>query len=170
MAGKKGEDRQKAGSADGVAGILKGLADLIEVVGKMDREGLTEINKSGQFSRGKNVKGVYGFTVRMGLGGTPQFERFGHTIEEEKLLREDIREPIVDIIPEEDHYLIIAEMPGVGETDIDIEFGEETVILKAEAVSGRKYRKEIIIDGFKKSAEFTKNYHNGILEIRLRKQ
>ncbi|MFZ5647370.1 MAG: Hsp20 family protein [Bacillota bacterium] len=169
MAGKSEDDREKLNSASGLAGMLKGLASLVEAVGKLEKEGLAEISKSGRFERGRNLKGIYGYTVRMGLEGTPLLERFGHVIEE-KLPEDDMREPIVDIIPEEDHFLIIAEMPGVDESDIDVQFGEESVLITADGKnSGRKYRKEITVEGLKKPVQFTKNYHNGILEIRLNK-
>jgi HSP20 family protein len=148
------------------------LANLVEVAGELEKEGLTEINKSGQFAGGRNLKGVYGFTVRLGLGGTPQFERSGSKIGEENCSgEEDVREPIVDIIAEADHFLIIAEMPGVEEQDIKLEFGEDTLHIAtcAESGSGRKYSKEISLKDFKKPVEFTRSYRNGLLEIRLKK-
>ncbi|MFZ5645043.1 MAG: Hsp20/alpha crystallin family protein [Bacillota bacterium] len=165
------EGREKTNSASGLSGIFKGLANLVEAVGKMEREGLVEINKNGRFNSGRNIKGVYGYTVRMGLNGTPLMERFGHSLDDEKLPEEDVREPIVDIIPEEDHFLVIAEMPGVDEADINIVINDENVLITADAAakSGRKYRKEITIKGLKGTAQFCKSYRNGVLELRVNK-
>lgn len=54
-----------------VEGILGGLANLVEKLGELAEKG-EQLKRSGNFdveSGGKNFKGVYGFTVRTGLGG-----------------------------------------------------------------------------------------------------
>jgi len=164
-----GEDRDKLNSGKGLSGILNGLADLVETLGKLEKDGLVEINERGQLGK-KNIRGVYNYSVRMGLGGAPETDTPARDSNEKKPAEEEIREPIVDIIPEEDHLLIIAEMPGVEESDVDIRFGEESVFITADGKNnGRKYRKEITVEGLEKPVKYTSHYHNGIMKIKIMK-
>jgi HSP20 family protein len=61
MTKKKGD-----GGEAGFGGIFKGLADLIEKLGDLAEKG-EHLKKSGEFQQ-QGVKGVYGFSVKVGVG------------------------------------------------------------------------------------------------------
>ena len=80
-------------------GLLKGLGNLIDLAGKVAEEG-KEIRKEGTFKvpGGKEMKGVYGFSIRTLAGGKPSIQRFGNIVKETPKgpVVEEVREPIVD--------------------------------------------------------------------------
>ena len=79
MAGKKKERTSQGGVEGGLGGILKGLGDLVEKLGELAESG-RELSKTGEIhGSGKELKGIYGFTVKVGLGDEgPSLEPFGN--------------------------------------------------------------------------------------------
>ena len=76
---------------------------------------------------------------------------------------EEVKEPIIDIFTEEDQTIVIIEMPGVEESDIELELKGDVSNLNA-----KKYQKEILLsDGVGDNMEWT--YKNGILEVKIAK-
>jgi HSP20 family protein len=147
----------------GFGGLLKGLGDFMDTVSKMAEEGKSEFEKVGEisFDKAKKLKGMYGISVRIGGAGIPIVDKFG-TVPET-----DVREPLVDVFDEKEVVRIIAELPGVEESDIKTEI--EGNILKIRAERGdRKYEKEIELPAAVKG-EMKSRYKNGILEIELEK-
>ena len=67
MTKKKPADR----AGGGLEGIFKGLGDLVEKLSDLAEKG-EQLSRTGEFQLGdeaKNLKGVFGFTVKTGLGG-----------------------------------------------------------------------------------------------------
>ena len=65
----------------GFGGLFKGLGDFIDLLGDMVETGEEEVARSGEFrvkGLGEKGRGVYGFSVRTGIGGIPQVEHFGN--------------------------------------------------------------------------------------------
>lgn len=154
----------------GLGGLFKGMGSLLEVVAKMADEGKEEASKTGTVeAMGGKVKGVYGFTVRLGLGGKPVVEQFGNIRETPSgAAVTETREPLVDVLDEGDHILVIAEMPGVEEKDIQVK--AEGDILEITASSGeRRYHKEVLLPSPVDTEKVAASYRNGILEVRLTK-
>ena len=148
-------------------GLFKGLGNLIDLASKLSEE---EVEKKGQI-RGlpKGAKGVYGFSIKT-LAGKPVIESFGNIRETAKgPVVEEVREPIVDIFDEEDHILVIAELPGVVEDKIKIEVAGDILNLDASNTD-RKYAKEILLPSKVKKEGIKFVYKNGILEITLEKE
>ena len=148
-------------------GLFKGLGNLIDLASKLSEEG-TE--KKGEI-RGlpKGAKGVYGFSVRT-LAGKPIIETFGNIKETTKgPVVEEVREPIVDVFDEEDHILVIAELPGVSESEIKIEVAGDILNLTASD-RDRKYAKEILLPSKVKASSLKTSFKNGILDITLEKE
>ena len=77
-------------------------------------------------------------------------------------------EPFVDFFDEQDHVLIVVELPGVAEADIHIEVNGDIFILSTTN-SNRAYTKEIVLPENTDASTMTKKYTNGILEIRMSK-
>jgi len=166
MAGRKG------GGGFGLGDLFKGIGDLIELLKEMEAEGKTEVSRTGEL-RGKgplkDLKGVYGFNVKVGLGGEPTVETFGNIKKGEAgAVVEEVREPLVDVFDEGDHILVVAELPGVVEGDILVESKDDILTLSATGRE-RKYAKEVLLPAMIDPVSLQQSYQNGILEIRLGK-
>ena len=148
-------------------GLFKGLGNLIDLASKLSEEG---VERSGEIRGLPNrAKGVYGFSIRT-LAGKPVIESFGNIRETAKgPVVEEVREPMVDVFDEEDHILVIAELPGVLEDEIKVEVAGDILTL-ATSGKDRKYAKEILLPGKVKPDSVKTSYKNGILEITLEKE
>ena len=94
------------------------------------------------------MKGIYGFTVKVGLGDDgPHVEPFGNIRRDQESGRtvvQEVSEPVVDVFEESDHVLVVAEMPGVGPEDVKIEVEDDLLTISAEN-GDKKYRKEVLL-------------------------
>lgn len=173
MAGKKEkEEKEKIEIDFGIGkisfgGLFKGIGNLIDLASKLSEEA---VEKKGEIKGlPKGAKGVYGFSVRT-LAGKPVIETFGNIRETTKgPVVEEVREPIVDVFDEEDHILVIAELPGVSEDEIKIEAAGDILNLTASDTD-KKYAKEILLPSKVKPSSLKTTYQNGILEINLEKE
>jgi HSP20 family protein len=154
----------------GLGGFLGGLGTLLEKLGELAETG-GDIHKSGELhdERGK-VRGVYGFTIRTGLGSEGvKVEPFGNVhrdAETGQAVVEEVREPAVDLFEEKDHVLVVAEMPGVAEEDVHLELKDDILVLVA--VKGeKKYRKEVLLPASFSVEKMSFVCRNGVLEVRL---
>jgi len=155
----------------GLGGLFKGIGNLFDLVSKMTEEGTEELSRTGEIKglSGK-AKGVYGFTIRMGLGGQPTVEQFGNIKKTEKgAVVAEVREPIVDVFDEEGLVLVLAELPGVEESDIHLEVKDDILNLTAEGKE-TKYSKEVLLPSVVDADTMESTYKNGVLEIKLRKK
>ncbi|WJY11082.1 Hsp20/alpha crystallin family protein [Pectobacteriaceae bacterium C80] len=156
-----------------VEGILRGLGDLVE---KLVETG-EQIKRSGAFdidtNDGKNAKAVYGFSIKMGLDGNQEnrVEPFGNIRRDEqtgKATVQEVSEPLVDVIEESDHVLVLAEMPGVADEDVQVELDGDILTLHSERGS-KKYHKEIVLPCSFDDKAMERSCRNGILEVKLGK-
>lgn len=156
----------------GLGGLLQGLGGFIDLVSKLaEQEGAT-IERQGEIGDdGKGKKAVYGFSVRVGGGGKPKIEPFGNVIKKGHAgpVVESEREPMVDMFDEEGHVLVIAEMPGVNESDIQFEVREDQLTIRARH-GERKYAKEVQLPAAVTEDGAEAAYRNGIFELKLRKE
>lgn len=157
-----------------LGGLFKGLGDLIDLADKVTKEGGT-MERSGEFRvpGEKEVKGVYGFTVRTMVG--PQGERkpvvepFGNIKKTPKgPVVEEVREPIIDVFEEKEAVQIVAELPGVAESDIQYEIHGDVVTLST--TGKRKYQKEILLKSPVDEKSAQRNYRNGMFELILKRK
>ncbi len=172
MEEKKKDDKEKdviidfgIGKLD-FGGLLKNFGNLLDIASKLAEEG---VETSGTRRIGHSGKIVYGFTVK-NLAGKTTFETFGDIKDTEHgPVVEDFREPIVDVFDEGNKIKVIAEMPGVSESDVKVEISGDIMTLTAVG-SERKYMKEILLP-----CEVTENVEeirskNGVYEILLAKK
>lgn len=155
----------------GLGGLFKGIGSLLDLVTEMAEEGKEEAARSGQAeAKGGKLKGVYGFSVRMGLGGKPIVEQFGNIQETEAgPVVAETQEPLVDVLDEGDRLVVIVELPGIEEKDIQLRV--EGDMLEVSAATGdRKYQKEVLLPAAVAPDSQRSSYRNGVLEIRLAKQ
>jgi HSP20 family protein len=166
----KGKKEEAAFELFGLGGLFKGIEKLVDLAGKLEEKG--GISKEGEISFDhlkKGMKGVYGFTINTAEGGSPKVETFGNirkTPEGPKVDEE--REPITDFFNEENEIVVIAEMPGIEENDINIDLKEDILEISAKGKS-RSYRKELLLPVKVTDQNISHKFINGILEIRLKK-
>jgi HSP20 family protein len=153
----------------GLGGIFKGLGNFIELLGEMTEEGQEEVTRTGEVKGPGRTRAMYGFTVKIGAGGVPEVERFG-TVRAPKMgaAVEEVREPVVDVFDEGNEVVVIAEMPGVEESDIQFEIKEDILLLSARHEE-RKYSKEVLLPCAVLADTAKASYANGILELRVTK-
>ena len=163
---------RKAGSGFGLGDLFRGIGDLIELLKEMEAEGKTEVSRTGELrgkGRLKDLKGVYGFSVKVGLGGEPTVETFGNIRKgEDGPVVEEVREPLVDVFDEKDTMRVIAELPGVEADGIKVELEGDILTIAAEG-KDRKYNKEVLLPAKGKRESLKSSYRNGILEVTVAK-
>lgn len=166
-----GPTKPGAENALGLGVVLKGIGSLLELVSRMAEEGAEETGGTGQVETlGGTLKGVYGLTVRTGLGGRPVIEKFGNIQETEAgAVVTETREPLVDVLDEEDQVVVIAELPGLEEQDIHLNL-EGDILEIAASNQERKYLKAVLLPAAVDPKSLETNYRSGVMEIRLTKQ
>jgi len=152
-------------------GLFGGLTDLIGKLADLAEKG-EQLSKTGDIrfeGKEKDLKGVYGFSVKMGLGGKGvKVEPFGNIRRDEKSgqpVVQEIREPVVDVFEEEDHTLVVAEMPGISAEDIRLDVKDDLLSIYAEK-GEKKYRKEVLLPRSYPREKMLISCHNGVLEIK----
>jgi len=152
----------------GLGGLFKGIEKLVDLAAKLETSG--SINREGEFnldSLKKGMNGVYGFTIKSAIGGAPKVETFGNIIKTPQGPKvNEEREPITDVFDENDEVVIIAEMPGIEESDIIIDFKDDILEISTKS---RKKRKELLLPITSDNQVIKNKYTNGILEIRIKK-
>lgn len=169
---KKTHKHRGPESSDG-GGLLGGLANLLEKLGELAEKG-EELRQSGEFETtagDKPVRGVYGFSIKTGLGEEGvKVEPFGNVHKDSrsgKTVVDEVHEPLVDVFEEQDHVSVVAEMPGIGADDVQLELKDD--ILSISAARGiKKYRKEVLLPRSFKPEQMSHSCRNGILEVTFR--
>jgi HSP20 family protein len=163
--------RRGRSEESGFGGVFKGLADLIEKLGDLADKG-EELEKGPGELHHRDVKGVYGFSVKVGLGDKGdkevKVEPFGNVRRDDKTggtVVHEIREPVVDVFEEKDHTLVVAEMPGVSTKDVTLTVKDDLLTIYAEK-RDKKYRKEILLPRSYLQEKMKMTCNNGILEIK----
>lgn len=177
-----GSERADRGSGEKPAGenrfsrILSGLTDIAEKLNDISEKGET-LSKEGEFtfpSKAGGLKGVYGFTLKTGLGGQDdqiRVEPFGNIRKDKKTgeaMVQEIQEPPLDVFEDESGTTLIAEMPGVGPENIKIEVRDDVLTVFAKK-GAKKYRKEILLHHSLSEERIKVTCNNGIVTIRCEK-
>jgi len=112
---------------------------------------------------------IYGFSMTQHPGEAPEVREFGNIQPFGRTVKmEDERKPLVDVMETTDEVHVIAEMPGVDRTDVQLETTERRLDIKAQNEL-RKYSEsvELPVKVDPHSAKAT--YRNGVLEVRLKR-
>lgn len=115
---------------------------------------------------------VYGFKLRMGADGKPQFESFGNT---QNVVSAEgaapgltTREPMTDVIVGETQVAVTAEIPGVEKEEINLHVATDKVTIRVPAGERHgAYYKEIRLPAAVKPDTSAATYKNGILDITI---
>jgi len=175
-AGEKGRAGETAGGENRFGRILSGLTDIAEKLNEISEKGDT-VTKKGEFtfpSKEGGVKGVYGFSLKTGLGGKDdaiKVEPFGNIRKDKKTgeaVVQEIHEPLIDVFEDEKATTLIAEMPGVGRDDIKIDVRDDVLTISADK-GEKKYRKEVLLSHSPAKDRIKVTCNNGIVTIRCEK-
>ncbi|MBI2570692.1 MAG: Hsp20 family protein [Candidatus Schekmanbacteria bacterium] len=165
---KKSESRE---SSFDVGGIFKGLGDLVAKLGDLAEKG-AELRRETRIAGGpkSELRGVYGFSIRIGGRGDSKLkvEPFGNIkqdAEGDTTVSEE-REPIVDVFDEDDHVLVVAELPGAEEATIHVGLEGDVLLLSASG-AGRKYVKELLLPEGLDPDAIERSFRNGVLQLTL---
>jgi len=159
----------------GFGDLFKGLGSFLDVVSDLMDKADEIKEKQGEFVAGKTpsgepIRGVYGFSIRTAVGGgMPKVESFGNIRETEKgPVVDETREPLVDVFDENGSVLVVVELPGVAEGEIEVTVEDD--ILSLKTTGRRRYAKEILLPAAVDPATLTKTCTNGVVELRANKK
>lgn len=173
---RKGPDHESKENAEGenrFDRILGGLTDIAEKLNEISEKG-ESVSRQGEFtlpSKEGGVKGVYGFSLKTGLGGKGdkiRVEPFGNIRKDKKTgeaVVQEIHEPLIDVFEDEKATVLIAEMPGVGAEDIIIDVHDDVLTISAHK-GEKKYLKEVLLNHFPVEDKIEVTCNNGIVTIR----
>ncbi|MCG5495763.1 Hsp20/alpha crystallin family protein [Ectothiorhodospira variabilis] len=156
-----------------LTGMLGQLGDLVDKA----QESGGQAHRTGEFgdSSGQGARGVYGVSVKVGIGDhgkqDMQVDTFGNVRrnpEDGEVEIQPIREPLVDVFDEDDHVLVVAEVPGILEEDLKLELNGDILVLHAER-GDKKYHKEILLPKALEAGGMTHGCNGGVAEIRINK-
>lgn len=169
-----------------LGGLFTGIGKLVDLAEKLEKEGgviskqgeikdlgkkLSSLDKLKDLKHRKDIKGVYGFTIRSGIGGTdrPRVKSFGNVKKTPKgPVVEETREPMVDVFEEKDYLLIVTEIPGVDEDQVKIELKEDILTLEAGEKGHLHYKTEVSLPYSVDPKSKKMSYKNGILNIEFK--
>ena len=135
---------------------------------------LTELGESAtgnrEFELPGGTRGVYGFSVRTAQGrDKPVVSQFGNVkLTDEGAVVSGIREPMVDIFDEGDELVLVAELPGVKDADIELTIRGDVVELSAEG-HAQKFHCETLLPAEVDAEPVARECENGYLQVRLAK-
>lgn len=169
---KQNKNDNTDGGNSNIGGIMSGLGSILEKLDELAKSGET-MHHTGEFPVGSGKsKGIFGFTVKVGLNDdAPHVESFGNIGADKKTGKavvQEEREPAVDLFEEDDHLQIILEMPGVGATNIKLEVKDDVLTITA-AKGDKKYRKELLLPGVYPREKMKLSCNNGVVEITCKK-
>ena len=150
-----------------LGGVMEKLVDLAETGQTLSKTG----ELKGLDPQGK-LRGVYGFSIKTGIGDQGErevkIEPFGNIHRESSgdAVVEDVREPLVDVYEEDDHVLVLAEIPGVSKKDVQLELSDDRLTIRAQR-GEKRYCKEVALPQSFAQQNMRWECTNGILKIRL---
>ena len=128
------------------------------------------VSRSRQFNFPGGGRGIYGFSIRSGLGDNePVVNEFGNVkMTNEGVVVSETREPLVDVFDEGDEILVVVELPGVAEADIHVELNGDVLAIQAQGKRHR-YGSETLLPAAVEAGSAQQSYDNGYLQVRYRK-
>ncbi len=122
---------------------------------------------------------VYGYSMTIGPDGKPVIREFGNVKPSKRStpfgfprgIREisQKREPLVDVISENDTVKVIAEVPGVDKSDISLSSTEHNLTIQVDS-EHRKYFKEVDLPFGVEPESAKASYKNGVLQVSMNRK
>ncbi len=112
---------------------------------------------------------VYGFSYTAEPGKEPVFREFGNIKPSYRGIEPSQgREPLVDVMSEEDKFKIFVELPGVEKDKVKLDVTDDSVQIKTD--DEKKFYKMIYLDTPADPDSAKASYKNGILTLELDKK
>ena len=159
-------------SSFNLGGLLGGLGGFIEKLGELAEAGEETLPiRRIQERQRKNPRRLWNQCQdRLGEGGQTELkvEPFGNVRRAavDRPSGEDVREPLVDLHEEDDHVLVLIELPGVARENIHLSVADGRLELSAER-GKTVYRKEIDLPQPCSAEHMSWESSNGILQVRF---
>lgn len=113
---------------------------------------------------------VYGFSISVGPDGKPRIRRFGNVQKGRYGPRiRGQREPLVDVLDEEEEVVVVAELPGAKKEDVNLQTSDGGLTISVDTPQ-RKYHKKLPLPEEVDPKQVKTSYKNGVLEVRLKKK
>lgn len=142
------------------------LRDMVDDLDKYFEELENDIQKMMRADflegRGPMKPFVAGFSLRLGPEGKPTIQYFGDSPQSEEGFRAPMTEQVVDA--KSGTLRVVADVPGVEKSDIEISATEQAVTLQA-ARENRRYRVVVPLKAEVEPESAKAEYRNGILQI-----
>lgn len=166
------KDDDEAGGFSKIAG---GLSDLINLLVDLDKSGALP-HRGRREKNGLVVEYSIGRKTAAGARGEPppaeetQARPVQRTAQRAaKRTGIEVVEPATDVFDEPDEVVLLFELPGVARPDVRCLLDGDILLLEAKATD-RLYRKEVLIEANPADVPPQLRLHNGVLEVRLKKQ
>jgi HSP20 family protein len=112
---------------------------------------------------------VYGFSCTAEPGKEPVFQEFGNIRPSSRGIEPSLgREPLVDVMDDQDKYKIFVELPGVDKDKVKLDVTDESVQIRTE--DEKKFYKMIDLDSPVDPDSARASYKNGVLTVELAKK
>jgi len=114
---------------------------------------------------------IYGFSYTKEPGKDPELKEFGNIKPSHMRLEPSPggeREPLIDVIDQNDAYEVVAELPGVEKEDLRLHATENSLEIKTEG--GTKFFRVLTFETPVKPETAKATYKNGVLSVRLKKK
>jgi HSP20 family protein len=126
---------------------------------------------------------VYGFSMKMGPDGKPRFQSMDNRTARVRIKRTagpgarggrqsvqgKVREPLTEMMDNEDDICLTMEIPGVAKEDINIEIDENEISVEVDTPA-RQYRKKLSFPTPVKPETAKATFNNGVLDMVIEKQ
>ena len=111
---------------------------------------------------------IRGFSITIGPDGKPVFKEIGPSTIQPVKEEEKEKEVTVDIVETNNEYLITADLPGLREEDINVEFRDNKLVIKG--YGKYTYYKVIDLPSDASKEILEKKYLNGVLTLKIKKK
>lgn len=147
-------------------GLLGDFAELLKKLAELGESA----NGKREFELPGGTRGVYGFSVSTAQGrNKPVVNQFGNVkLTDEGAVVSGTREPLVDIFDEGDEIVLVAELPGIKDADIELVIRGDVVELSADG-RVQKFHCETLLPTEVNAEPVSRECENGYLQVRLAK-
>ena len=147
---------------------------LEELREKLKKAGGREVLSDEEWKRGEvsisghlSTRGILGEKeYHIGTAGPPTRWKDRERVPEPP----EVVEPPVDVFHEAEEIVVVAEVPGVELTDLEIKVEDDVLSLSAKPAARRSYQKEIELGSQVDADSLQATCRNGILEVHLQKR
>jgi len=136
----------------------------------VQESGKPEVKREGEIKDFKGIKGdnvAYTFSLKTLVDDENTIQGFRDTYRHLPKSPGGT-EPLMDILDEGTHLIVVAELPGAKENDIKISVEGDVLTISADTPAG-EYRKEVLLPTPVKIDLIQATYKNNVLEVKLEK-